>query len=145
MYGAAGVHGQNLLVLLDSDKEGLNAKNRLDADLFVKDSRVLTLGSLVGQAKATIEDVVDRAAYLGALRTAGYAVTLNADEESIVAMVDAVAAAFSRLNLGAFDHVAKTKAALVLVDSWGGNPASVSAQTIGKACAVFAAVNSAFR
>ena len=73
----AGVKGKNMLVLLDSDKEGSNAKHRLDNDLFADDSRAVLLGSVLSLPKATIEDLVERPTYVAALNEAGYAVDVG--------------------------------------------------------------------
>lgn len=144
MFGAAGVSGKNMLVLLDSDKEGGNAKARLESDLFVGDSRVILVGPAIGMTKAMIEDLVERATYVAALNAVGYAISLNADEESAACNVDAVSTAFTRLGLGIFDHIPKTKAANWLADRWLRDPSGVEQQTIDKAVALFRAVNDRF-
>jgi hypothetical protein len=144
MFGASGVSGKNMLVLLDSDKEGSQAKTRLEADLFAADSRVIMLGSVLSLPKATIEDVVEKATYVAALNDAGYAVALNTEEEAAACNSDAVAAAFKRLGLGDFDKVPKTKAALVLVDRWSKDPNSVEQATLNKAAALFKVINDRF-
>jgi hypothetical protein len=144
MFGAAGVSGKNMLVLLDSDKEGGNAKARLELDLFAGDSRVILVGPAIGMPKAMIEDLVERATYVTALNEVGYAVSLNAEEEAAVCNVDAVTAAFLRLGLGMFDHIAKTKAANWLADHWASDPSAVEQQTIDKVVKLFRTVNQRF-
>lgn len=144
MFGAAGVSGKNMLVVLDSDKEGSNAKARLEADLFADDSRVVLVGSALSMPKATIEDLVERSTYVAALNAAGYPVTLDASEEASACAVDAMTAAFNRLSLGEFNHVAKTKAALVLVDKWGDDPGSVEQSTLDKAASLFRMLSTRF-
>ena len=137
MYGAAGVKGKNMLVLLDSDTEGANAKKRLETDLFVADSRVIPLGSVLNMPKATVEDFVERATYAAALNDAGYAIKLDAAEQEASCNVDACSAAFKRLGLGEFDHIPKTRAALRLADRWAKEPNAVEQTTIDKVAALF--------
>lgn len=144
MFGAAGVSGKNMLVLLDSDKEGGNAKARLESDLFAGDSRVILVGPAIGMTKAMIEDLVERPAYVAALNAVGYAVSLSADEESAACNGDAMSAAFTRLGLGAFDHIPKTKAAHWLADRWVRDPSAVEQQTIDKVVTLFRTINERF-
>jgi hypothetical protein len=144
MFGAAGVSGRNMLVLLDSDKEGLNASKRLETDLFHGDSRVVLLGSVIGKGKATIEDLMDRRTYLSALVGAGYAVNFDAAELAEQCNVDAATSAFRRLGLGDFDHVAKTKAARWISDMWLEKPATIGQDVLDKAASLFRALNSRF-
>jgi ABC-type cobalamin/Fe3+-siderophores transport system ATPase subunit len=144
MFAAAGVSGKNMLVLLDSDKEGLNASKRLEADLFHGDSRVILLGSAIGKGKATIEDMMDRSTYLSALVGAGYAVKFDAAEIAEQCNVDAAALAFKRLGLGDFDHVAKTKAARWIADTWLEKPAAIGQDVLNNAASLFRELNSRF-
>lgn len=144
MFGAAGVSGRNMLVLLDSDKEGLNASKRLETDLFHGDSRVVLLGSAIGKGRATIEDMMDRSTYLSALVGAGYAVNFEAAEIAEQCNVDATSLAFKRLELGDFDHVAKTKAARWIADTWLEKPATIDQNVLKNAASLFRALNSRF-
>jgi len=145
MFGAAGVHGSNMLVLLDSDKEGAQAKARLDTYLFSTDSRVLPLGTPLGRTtKTTIEDLIERATYLAALNGSGSAVHLSASEQSNASTVDACSEAFQRLGLGEFNHIPKTKAALWLVDRWTKDRHSIEEVTLRRVVALFDAINKKF-
>jgi predicted ATP-dependent endonuclease of OLD family len=145
MFGAAGVHGANMLVLLDTDKAGAQAKTRLDTELFSTGSRVVTVGWVLGRTdKTTIEDFVERPTYIAALNAVGYAVSLAAAEQSNSSMVDACESAFRRLGLGDFDQTPKAKAALWLVDQWAKDRAAVEQATLQRASALFEMINKRF-
>jgi hypothetical protein len=144
MFGAAGVDGKNMLVLLDSDKEGLNASKRLSTDLFHGDSRVVMLGKVIGLGKATIEDMTERSTYVSALVGAGYAVNFDATENSADCNVDAASSAFKRLGLGEFDHIPKTKAARWLADRWLEKPEAIDQTALNRASALFRELNARF-
>ena len=141
---AGGVGGKNLVVLLDSDKEGSNARTRLNSDLFTADSRIVLLGDAIGRQKATIEDMVDLDTYGQALNVVGYALSFIAEERGLACNADACTSAFRRLNLGDFDHVAKTKAALSLIDEWIKHPDRVPNETMDHAKSLFRALNGKF-
>jgi aspartate aminotransferase-like enzyme len=86
MLASTGVGEGRLMVLLDSDKEGDQAAKRLK-DVFSTESAVLMLGSAIGLAEATIEDLVPRDLYVAALNQAGYSITLNATEKNAATTV----------------------------------------------------------
>lgn len=145
MFGAAGVGGKNMVVLLDSDKEGMNAKVRLNADLFASESRVVLLGDAIGKPKATIEDLVTLDTYEGALVKAGYQVSFDSSERVSPSNSEASAIAFSRLNIGPFDHTVKTKVALQFVNDWGKNADQIPTETIERAKRLFRMINARFQ
>jgi hypothetical protein len=92
------------------------------------------------------ESVVTRArnTHVTALNGVGYAVLLDETERGAQCNADAVTMAFRRLGLGEFDHIAKTKAALWLVDFWSKHPNSVEELTLEKARSLFTTINSRF-
>ena len=117
MLASTGVGGRSLLVLLDSDKEGTQAADRMNK-VFSNESSVLMLGDPLKLTEATIEDLVPREVYVGALKQAGYEITLNEDEKAAVA--------------------------LALIDFWGKNPSSVPECTRERMRALIAAINTHF-
>jgi len=145
MFGTAGVGGRQMLVLLDSDTEGLQAAARVQKDLFASDdSRILMLGPAIGLERATIEDLIPRDVYVKTLRDCGYDFKLTGEEEKATTNLSAVEKAFERKGLGKFGPEHKTAAILKLIDSWGKDPKSVPDQTRERASALFAAINSRF-
>lgn len=144
MFGTAGVDGRQLLVLLDSDKEGLQAKTRTE-ELFGDDARILLLGPVLGTGHATIEDLLPRSDYVSAVAAAtGNVITLQNDESKEPTNVGALKRAFARLNLGEFGVEQKAKTALHLVESWGKDPKSVPIATREHAKKLFDAINAKF-
>lgn len=143
MFSTTGVDDRQMLVLLDSDKEGTVAAGR-HREVFGDDSSVLMLGNAIGLPKATIEDLVPRKDYSDAVRQSGSSFTLNADETQESMNVVAMQKVFARHNWGAFDQSEKAGAALKLIDAWGKNPESVPSQTRTKATTLFAAINQKF-
>ncbi len=145
MFGTAGVGGRQLLVLLDSDNEGLQAATRVQKDLFAgDDSRILMLGPAIKMEKATIEDLVPRDVYAKALTDCGYKIKFNSDEEKAPTNVAAAEKAFQRGNHGKFGAEHKAAAALNLVAAWGQDPKSIPDDTRQSASALFAAINARF-
>lgn len=145
MLGTAGLDGRQMLVLLDSDDEGVRAASRAQKDLFGgDDSRIMLLGQPLGREHATIEDLVPRDQYLAALKDAGHETTLNAEEQALPTVVGALEMAFQRLGRDKFSTEHKAAAALKLVDAWARDPATLTAATRTQAEAVFAAVNARF-
>jgi hypothetical protein len=145
MVATSGVEGRRLLVLLDSDTEGVKAAQRVTQDLFADDaSRVLMLASALGLQQATIEDLVPRDVYATALRDCGYTVTLDPEDAKAATNVAAVEKAFDRSGLGKFTKEHRAAAALKLMEAWGKDPASVPQETKKKAAALINAINQRF-
>lgn len=146
MFGSAGVGGRQMLVILDSDTEGMQAATRVGKDLFAgDDSRILMLGSAVGLERATIEDLIPRAVYVQTLVECGFKIKLNGDEQKAATNVAACEKAFERAGLGKFTSEHKAAAALKLIDAWGKDPKSIPDETRQKASSLFAAINSRFK
>lgn len=140
MLSTTGIDGRRLLVLLDSDQAGQQAAKNLE-DTFSTDANVRMLATAIDKKQATIEDLIPRDIYLKALADAGYAVTLQADEEAIEMTTAALGKAFLRLGLGQFGTEHKAVAALKLVDAWARDPKSVPTETVVAAEKLFAAIN----
>jgi len=146
MLATTGVGERKLLVLLDTDAEGIQAAARVKRELFADDeSRVLMLASALGLDQATIEDLVPRQTYTNALAECGYQVELNADELKLPRNVGAIEKAFERNGLGKFTKDHRAAAALKLVDTWGKDPSTVPEETQTKAAKLFAAINARFK
>jgi predicted ATP-dependent endonuclease of OLD family len=143
MLASAGIGERHLLVLLDSDKEGDQAAKRLK-DVFSAESAVLMLGSVIGLAGATIEDLLPRSTYIAALKQAGYDITLNAGEKGATTTIKAIEQAFDRKKMGKFGMAEKAAAALALIDGWGKDPSTIPGPTREKAGALFDAINRHF-
>lgn len=143
MLASSGVGEGHLIVLLDSDKEGGQAAKRLK-EVFSDESGVLMLGSAIGLPAATIEDLVPRDAYVGALKTAGYAIALNAEEKAAATNVQAFEHAFARLAIGTFGMAEKVAASLTLIDMWGKDQSSIPNATKEKARTLLARINEDF-
>lgn len=143
MLASTGVGEGHLMVLLDSDKEGGQAARRLK-EVFNEESAVLMLGTAIGLPEATIEDIVPRDVYAAVLKQAGYAVTLNSDEEAAATTVKAMELAFERESIGNFGMAEKAAAALALIDGWAKSPSTISESTRKKAHALFDAINQHF-
>lgn len=143
MLASTGVGEGHLMVLLDSDKEGDQAANRLN-EVFSDESAVLMLGTAIGLTEATIEDLVPRDAYVAALKQAGYSITLNADEKAATTTVKAMERTFERKSLGKFGMAEKATAALALIDAWGKDSSTIPDSTKENAHALFAAINGHF-
>lgn len=145
MFGTAGVGGRQMLVLLDSDTEGLQAAARVQKDLFAgDDSRILMLGPAIGLETATIEDIIPRDVYVDALHECGHSFRLTDDEQKAPTNIAAVEKAFQRKGWDKFGAEQKTAAVLRLIDAWGKDPKSVPDQTREKVSALFAAINARF-
>ncbi len=138
-----GVGDGRLSVLLDSNLAGRETAKKF-ADVFHDSASVLMLGVAVGLAEATVEDLVPRSVYLGALKKVGYNITLNGDENIAATNLAAMEMAFDRYNLGKFGATQRTAAALALIDDWGKNPETIPAYTKTKAQALFWAINKIF-
>lgn len=145
MFADSGVGGRRMLVMLDSDAEGVEAGKRFERELFTDDtSRVLHIGEALGSGSFTIEDLVDRDEYVAALKQTGRSFTLDATEEKAATTVDAMTKLFARKKWGEFGLDDKAKTVLQLVDQWGKNPKSVSGATIKRAADLIAAINRRF-
>jgi predicted ATPase len=145
MYATTGVGGEHLLILLDTDTEGLNAAKRVK-EVFADDSRVLMLGDGINLASATIEDLIPRQDYVRVVGEAtGHAITLDSTEANAPTNVDALSKAFQRCGYGKFDANERAKVALKLVELWSANPQSVPPDTLAKATSLFAAINKRFQ
>src|SRR5437016_2280755 len=73
MFGVSGVGDQQMLVVLDSDTQGIQAAQRLERELLGDGSRIMLLGQVINQAEATIEDLFPREVYADAVRaSSGY-------------------------------------------------------------------------
>jgi predicted ATP-dependent endonuclease of OLD family len=145
MLSTTGVDGRKLLVLLDSDAEGVKAAQRATQDLFVDDkSRILMLADAVGLQQATVEDLVPREVYFKTMADCGYAVTCLAEDKKAATNVEAMSRAFDRSGIGKVTTEHKAKAALHLVDAWGKKPADIPTETRTKAEQLFAQINKRF-
>lgn len=140
MLSTTGIDGRRLLVLLDSDQAGQQAAKNLE-DTFSTDANVRMLATAIDKKQATIEDLIPRDIYLKALAEAGYAVTLQADEEAIEMTTAALGKAFLRVGLGQFGTEHKAMAALKLVDAWARDPKSVPTETFVAAQKLIAVIN----
>lgn len=72
-YVGTILHGQelNVMVLLDSDKEGEDARKQLVHEWILKDDTVLMLGKVLGVSHpCALEDLFDEATYLGHVQAA---------------------------------------------------------------------------
>ncbi len=145
MFGASGVGGRQMLVLLDSDSTGIQAAKRFERDLFGDNSRILMLGQAVGLKKATIEDLVARDSYAAAVGACGYNFKLNDEEKQEETNVAAMEKVFKRKGFGTFGTDQKAWAVLRLIEEWGKDPKSVPETTLKKACMLFTAVNARFK
>ena len=143
MLASTGVGGRHLMVLLDSDKEGRQATDRMNK-VFSNESSVLMLGAPLNLTEATIEDLVPREVYVDALNQAGHKITLNTAEKAAATNVKAMEQAFQRCGLGKYGTAEKASAALALIDSWGKTPSSVPEPTREKARALIEAINAYF-
>ena len=143
MLASAGVGDRHLMVLLDSDEEGVQAASRMNK-VFSNESSVLMLGASLNLTEATIEDLVPREIYVDALNQAGHKIALNEDEKAATTNVKAMGQAFQRLGFGKFGTTEKAAAALALIDSWGKAPTDVPEPTRVKARALIGAINGHF-
>lgn len=145
MLGTAGMDGRQMLVLLDSDDEGVRAASRAQKDLFGgDDSRILLLGQPLEREHATIEDLVPRDQYLAALKDAGHETALNAEEQALPTVVGVLEKAFQRLGRDKFSTEHKAAAALRIIDRWANDPNTILEDTRTHATALFTAINSRF-
>jgi len=145
MFATTGVEGRRMLVMLDSDREGSQAKRRFTRDLFGDDSRILMLGAALGLEEATVEDLAPRSAYLQAVsQGCGRNVKLSADEEAAATNVSALTMYWERMGWGKFGADEKAAAALALIDQWGKDPAGVPETTLNHAVNLFEAINARF-
>ena len=143
MIASTGVGERQLMVLLDSDREGHQAASRMN-DLFHGQSSVLMLGGALDLSEATIEDLVPRDVYADAVKGSGHEFTLSEDELDAATNVKAMEMVFSRLGLGKFGIAEKAAAALALIDAWGKSASSVPELTRERAAALVEAINSGF-
>ncbi len=144
MFSTTGVHERKLRVLLDSDREGLQAKKRVE-DLFGDDSSLLMLGNAISRAEATIEDLLPQDEYVRAVAAAvGKEVTLNADEKKEVTNVGTLKKSWQRHGWGEFGTEQKSRVALHLIGEWGGSSISISDECKKRASALFTHINSSF-
>lgn len=143
MVASTGVGERQLMVLLDSDREGHQAASRMH-DLFHGESSVLMLGGALDLGEATIEDLVPRDVYADAVKGSGHEFTLSEDELDAATNVKAMEMVFDRLGLGRFGIAEKAVAALALIDAWGKDASSVPELTRERAAALVEAINSGF-
>ena len=134
--------GRRLAVLLDSDNAGQHAARKIN-DAFGAELPVLMLGSVLGRAEATIEDLLPRTDYAVAVQKAGYAIELSQKEPNASTNVQAMEKAFQRSVLGHFGP-AKDAVTRVLLDAWGQDPSNVPSGTRTQARTLINAINAHF-
>ena len=143
MIASTGVGKGRSLVLLDSDNDGWSAAERLEKS-FKGDSEVLMLGTALELAEATIEDLVPRDEYAGAVRRAGYEFELDETARTAATNVQALRHAFQRAGRGKFGVTEKVLTALEIIRTWGVDPDSLPNLTRARATALFEAINRGF-
>ena len=143
MLASTGVGEGHLMVLLDSDSEGRQAANRMN-EVFSDESAVMMLGSAIGLAEATIEDLVPRDVYVEAVKEAGYEFTLSPEKKAGSTNLKVMEQVFQGEGLGKFGKAEKAAAALALIGGWGKDPSSVPEPTREKARTLFDAINGHF-
>lgn len=145
MFATTGVEGRRMLVMLDSDTEGKNAKTRLDAALFKPESRVFMLGEAIGLGEATIEDLLPRTDYADAVGQAhGRKVQLNTDEMAALTNVAALTAYWTRMGWGKFGVDEKAVTVLWLLDQWAKDRSRIPEETLKRVADLFGAINGRF-
>jgi hypothetical protein len=132
-----------MLVLLDSDAEGVNAAKRLE-DTFRDLAPTIMLGTALGMSEATIEDLIPRERYAEAIKKSGRTFEMNQAEKSAKMNVRAIEAVFERMGWGYFGQADKAATALAVLDDWGKSPSKVPQSTKENARALFAAINARF-
>ena len=133
-----------MLVVVDSDNQGKQAAKRLEKT-FGDEAPVVMLGTPLGLAEATIEDLVPRDDYVDAVKkSSGQSFTLNVEEKSAPTNVKAMEMLFQRKNWGNFGMDEKAAAALSLVYEWGKDARSVPDATLEAARKLFRAINEHF-
>jgi predicted ATPase len=144
MFGSSGLDGRQMLVLLDSDTEGLQAAKRFEKELFGNQARIVVLGSAIGLPEATIEDLIPREAYGAVAAGSRGTVTLDTEEQNAPTNVAAMEKLFHRNGWGEFGLNEKVTAALSLVELWSKDPHRIPKETVERAQLLFDAVNRRF-
>ena len=145
MFASSNADGRFLSVLLDSDKQGMQASTKV-AECFGSELSFILLGQAIGMKEATIEDLVPRDDYVEAVKDAVHSpFSLNdVEKERVATNVRAVDAAFRREGVGRFEVKDKAAVALVIIDKWSSNPSSVPIITRERARSLFEAINRQF-
>lgn len=126
ILAAPGQH--RAVVLLNSSREGVEEAARL-RDVFGDDVPLLTVGDLLGQPGAMIEDLVPREIYAEIAQQEQPSVPLSEDEEAAPTNVEAVAQLFRRMGIGDFNRAAQAKVALALTDRWNSDRSTIPEAT----------------
>lgn len=144
-YVGTILHGQelNVMVLLDSDKEGEEARRQLVHEWILKDNSVLMLGKLLGLSHpCTLEDLFDEPYYLGHVQTA-YASELGTNKIKLAKankpIVERVEEALQAVGVAKFNKGRVAK--LIMQDLAGKTTENLPPAVVGKFRQTFAAVN----
>lgn len=144
MLASMGDVKGRMLVLVDSDNQGTQAAKRLEK-AFGDEAPVVMLGTSLGLADCTIEDLVLRDDYAAAVKkSSGRTIAFNAGETSATTNVKAMEMLFQRKNWGKFGTDEKAAAALLLVGEWGRDVSTVPDVTLENARKLFRAINEQF-
>jgi len=138
ILAAPGQH--RAVVLLNSSREGVEEAARL-RDVFGDDVPLLTVGDLLEQPGATVEDLVPREVYAQVAQQGRLEVPLSEDEQAAPTNVEAVAQLFRRMGFGEFSRAEQAKAALALTDRWNSDRSTIPEATKEHALLLAEALN----
>ncbi len=136
---------QELVVLLDADKAGLNKASQLKRDLMPggKGVALISDADLLAIPDTEVEDVLERGDLMAALSAfKGRQMKLPPVPASTNVLL--MKQVYAAEGLGDFSHAEKAQLILHLIDTWRNGTATPSTQTLSRAETVFAGLAGRF-